>query len=120
MAHYERLLEDLVEGVLRTPGESAPVLRAEVEAIAASWGGVERGETPTLPEPLAAYIEKVACHAYRVTDEDIAALQASGYGEDAIFELTLAAAVGAGRARVERGLAALAAFEKAEGPGGAR
>ena len=105
MAHYERLLEELVEGVLRGPGESAPALRAEVEAIAASWSGAERVDGKSLPEPLAAYVEKVARHAYRVTDEDIAALKASGYGEDAIFELTVAAAVGAGRARVERGLA---------------
>lgn len=111
MARYERLLEELVEGVLRGPGESAPALRQDVEAIAASWGGADKVETRTLPEPLAAYIEKVSRHAYRVTDEDLAALKAAGYGEDAIFELTVAAAVGAGRARVERGLAVLDAFE---------
>jgi hypothetical protein len=54
--------------------------------------------------------EKVARHAYRITDEDVGALRSNGYSEDAIFEVTLAAAIGAGLARMERGLAALDAY----------
>jgi alkylhydroperoxidase family enzyme len=49
----------------------------------------------------------VALHAYKTTDADIEKLLQAGYSEDAIFEITLSAALGAGRARLERGLAAL-------------
>ena len=49
----------------------------------------------------------MALHAYRTTDQDIVALRTAGYSEDAIFEITLSAALGAGLARLERGLAAL-------------
>ena len=52
-------------------------------------------------------VEKVARHAYLVTYADVAALRDGGYSEDAIFEITLSAALGAGMARLERGFAAL-------------
>ena len=61
----------------------------------------------TIPPDLEAYLKKVAQHAYRVTDEDIAALKRLGYSEDALFEITVSAALGAGQARLEYGLAAL-------------
>lgn len=60
-----------------------------------------------LPAPLDAYVEKVRRHAYKVTDEDVAALQRAGHSDDALFEITVAAAVGAALYRLERGLAAL-------------
>ena len=47
-----------------------------------------------LAEPLAMLNDKVAKHAYKVTDEDIAAARASGASEDQIFELVVCAAVG--------------------------
>ncbi|HEY9421873.1 MAG TPA: hypothetical protein VIW92_10710, partial [Thermoanaerobaculia bacterium] len=53
------------------------------------------------------YLDTVALHAHRITDEDIQALLRAGYSEDAIFEISAAASVGAGMARLERGLAAL-------------
>jgi len=56
---------------------------------------------------VAAYVEKVALHAYRVTDADIDGLREAGYSEDAVFEITLSAALGAGLGRLERGMAAL-------------
>ena len=43
---------------------------------------------------------KVHEHAYRVTPEEIAALVAK-HGEDAVFEIAIAAAVGAGAKRLE-------------------
>jgi alkylhydroperoxidase family enzyme len=49
----------------------------------------------------------VAKHAYKVTDADVEALRHAGYSEDAIFEITLSAALGAGLARLERGIEAL-------------
>ena len=43
------------------------------------------------PEELAAYLDKVRRHAYRITDEDVEALTRAGYSDDEVFELTVAA-----------------------------
>ena len=42
-----------------------------------------------------------------VTDRDVAAVVAASGSEDAVFEMTLAAAVGAATGRLEAGLRAL-------------
>jgi alkylhydroperoxidase family enzyme len=65
-----------------------------------------RPERPAPPE-FASYLEKVRLHAYRVTDADVEALKDEGFSEDQIFEHTVSAAVAAGLARIEAGLAAL-------------
>jgi alkylhydroperoxidase family enzyme len=57
--------------------------------------------------PLAAYVDTVARHAYKVTDDDIAALKRDGHNDDAIFEVTVAASLGAALYRLERGMAAV-------------
>jgi alkylhydroperoxidase family enzyme len=86
-----RAVDRVEEAILRTPGELDERTR---EAIAA-------GDTPS------PYLEKVVRHAYKVTDADVEALRADGWSEDAIFEATLAAALGAARMRLKQGLAAL-------------
>jgi len=65
-----------------------------------------RPERPAPPE-FASYLEKVRLHAYRVTDADVQALKDAGFSEDEIFEHTVSAAVAAGLARLEAGMAAL-------------
>jgi hypothetical protein len=60
-----------------------------------------------IPAELKSYVAKVRDHAYRVTDEDVESLKRAGYSEDAIFEVTAAAALGASITRLERGLIAL-------------
>ena len=97
----------LADAVLGSAGATSPDLRRAIEARAAVLGGGQRPESPPLPEPLAAWVEKVARHAYKTTDEDVEALKHAGYSEDEIFEATVATALGAGLARLERGLAAL-------------
>jgi alkylhydroperoxidase family enzyme len=92
---YDRYRERLLDAVLTSPGTTAGEVRR---------AGVQRG---SLPSPLAAYVDKVALHAYKVTDDDIAALQRAGYADDAVFEITVAAAVGAALHRLDRGMAAL-------------
>ena len=67
------------------------------------WG---TGDEDIAPD-LAAYVDKVALHAYKVTDEDLAALQRVGNSDDVLFEATVAAALGAALGRLERGLSAL-------------
>jgi alkylhydroperoxidase family enzyme len=61
-----------------------------------------------IPPELRPYADKVARHAYRVTEADIAALRDAGYDDDAIFEITVAVALGIGLHRRDFGLAALA------------
>ncbi len=73
-----------------------------------------------IPEPLAVYVEKVASHAYRVTDDDVRALLAAGYSEDQIFEATLSVALGAAQRRLQAGLAALRAARAAGTAGNVR
>jgi alkylhydroperoxidase family enzyme len=70
---------------------------------------LRRAARPERPAPpvFAVYLEKVRLHAYRVTDADVQSLKDAGYSEDQIFEHTVSAAVAAGLARLEAGLAAL-------------
>ncbi len=60
-----------------------------------------------LAEPLSSLIEKVALHPTRVTDDDIAAVVASGLSEDQVFELVVCAAVGQATRQYEAALGAL-------------
>jgi hypothetical protein len=92
---YAPLFADVRRAVLDAPATTS----AELRNAAASRGLV--------PPPLAAYLDKVHDAAYDITDADVAALQAAGHDDDAIFELTVAAAIGAASRRAERVLAIL-------------
>jgi len=94
--HLAELARRLRDTVLTHPGVTETTLRRAVDA-----------QTGDVPPNLKAYVEKVAKHAYKVTDNDVEALKQAGYSEDAIFEITVSASVGAANARLERGLAAL-------------
>lgn len=59
-------------------------------------------------EPLRTLVGKVARQPTRITDEDIAAVKASGVSEDQLFELAVCAAVGQATRQYETALAALA------------
>jgi hypothetical protein len=87
----ERVLATVLEG----PGESNPATRQAAAANSAQ-----------VPADLKALVEKIHRHAYKVTDEDIARLQAT-YGDDRLFEIIVSAAVGASRVRLAAGLQAL-------------
>jgi alkylhydroperoxidase family enzyme len=60
-----------------------------------------------LDAPLTMLIDKVAKHAYKISDEDIAAAKVSGLSEDQIFELVVCAAVGQATRQYDTALAAL-------------
>jgi hypothetical protein len=62
-----------------------------------------------LNKPLNTLADKVARHAYTVTDEDIAAAIASGLNEDEVFEIVVCAAVGQATRQYDIALAALEA-----------
>ncbi len=60
----------------------------------------------TAPGLWADYVRSVRDTSYRVSEEDIAALKAAGIGEEEIFEVTVATAVGAAFDLFEAGLRA--------------
>jgi hypothetical protein len=82
----------------------ASVLDGPAHTDAALRDAVARNQQ--VPADLATLVGKVHAHAYRVTDEDVAAAQAK-YGDDRMFEIIVSAAMGASRQRLEAGLAAL-------------
>ncbi|HKP15191.1 MAG TPA: hypothetical protein VJT85_03975 [Gemmatimonadaceae bacterium] len=84
----------MLRTVLDGPGQTDPSLRH----AAAEGVGV--------PEELKALVEKIHGHPYKVTDEEIEALQTK-YGDDQLFEIIVSAAVGASRQRLMAGLRAL-------------
>lgn len=90
-------------------GGSRPALRRAAVAQAAALSGGSLPASETLPAALASWVEKIARHAWKITDEDVAALRAAGFDEDAIFEVTIAAATGAGLARYQVATRAIAA-----------
>ena len=85
----------LVEAVLDGDGATPPEARH-----AAFAGRVEHPE-------VSRYVDIVRRHAYRVTDEDVERLRSAGLDDDAIFELTVAAALGVGVGRLRAGLSLL-------------
>ena len=107
MERHAGLPQGLKESILGPQGTVDLGLRQAIEARAEELAGGAPAETAAIPENLREYVDTVALHAYRITDEDIQTLLRSGYSEDAVFEISTAAAVGAGMARLERGLAAL-------------
>jgi hypothetical protein len=60
----------------------------------------------SLPADLQSLVEKIHRHAYKVTDDDIARLQAK-YDDDQLFEIIVSAALGASHKRLHAGLEAL-------------
>ena len=105
-ATFQQRVERLLATLLTSPAALATETRDAVMARAAATGGSTRtgGE---VPDALTAFVDKVALHAYKVTDGDFGRLRAVGYSEDQLFEATLSAATGAAWARLDRGLAAL-------------
>ncbi len=103
---YPFEVQKAVDALFTSPGACTPELRRAVEAYAARLSG-GRGEAPEIPADLTDYVRKVALYAYKTTDEDIKRLKEAGYSEDAVFEITLSASMGAGLARLERGLTVL-------------
>jgi hypothetical protein len=91
---HARLREAALRSVLEGPGDTDPALR---QAAAAGEG---------LPTDLQPLVDTMRRHAYRVTDEEVARLQAT-YGDDRMFEIIVSAAIGASRDRLVAGLQAL-------------
>src|SRR5207247_5901092 len=100
---YAVLTKRLIDSVLGTPGHTTTELRRAV--LARAFGppssplpGTERGTGgEDIAPDLASYVDKVALHAYKVTDEDLVALKRAGNSDDLLFEVTVSAPLGAAR-----------------------
>ena len=106
--HTERLFERLLTTPLSAPGLTSSETRTKVAARA----GMPPGQSPAPSDPAERYLDKVAHAPYKVTDEDWQSMRENGMADEEIFELTLAAALGASRHRLNAGLAALRAEVK--------
>ena len=104
---YSADTQSLVDAVLNSPGYTTPELRRSVATHVAQLCSRSSQDTQLLPQELERYVTRVALYAYRTTDEDIEELRKAGYSDDALFEITLSAALAAGMARLECGLAVL-------------
>lgn len=80
-------------------GDKVAVTPADVRR-----GAAERGD---VPERFAAYVDTIHDHAYRISDRTLTDLRTAGASEDEVFEVTVSAAFGAARERLEVGLAAV-------------
>jgi alkylhydroperoxidase family enzyme len=89
--------DELQAAALDGPGELDPALRHSA------------AEAGSLPDPLAAFALRVRERPFTFSDRPFEELRGAGWSEDAIFELTVAAAVGAGLRRLDAGLAAIEA-----------
>ncbi len=90
------------EAILTLPGKTLPELRQAVEAFVVIQRGHTRADAPPLPEELTRYFKKLALSAYKIIDKDVNVLREAGYEDEAIYELTVAGAVGAALVGVEK------------------
>jgi alkylhydroperoxidase family enzyme len=102
---FDELIAGLATDVLEVAGELDHGTRRGIDARSAELGGC--AGSAEVPEELRGLVDKIALHAYKTTDGDFAVLKDAGYSEDALFEVVVSAALGAGRARYELGMAAL-------------
>jgi hypothetical protein len=97
VSDIEQARKALVRRILEGRGEASP---SERRAAFNNSG---------LAEPLSALTDKVARHAYWVTNEDVTAAKLSGLSEDRIFEIMVCAAVGQATRQYDTAFAALEA-----------
>ena len=108
MRRYQAFVDHLQAAVLGDGHSSVAVRKATLARARQVSGRADGAELPSALDPgLERWVEKVARHAYETTDEELVALLAAGYSEDEIFEITVAAALGAAQARAECALGAL-------------
>jgi hypothetical protein len=97
MADIRQVRTALVKRILEGDGKTPPSERR------AAFNNRDLGGL------MGALVDKVAVHPYRVTDEDIKAVRASGLSEDQIFEIVVCAAIGQGNRQYDAAFAALEA-----------
>ncbi len=107
---YIQATQMMSESVVKSEGTTTSELRQSIEIYTAALSAHSAQAdaiAATLPTELLTYLKKIALYAYKVTDKDIEALRSAGYSEDALFEITVSGALGAGMTRLQHGLQAL-------------
>lgn len=102
MDRHQELRAALQRSVLADPGQTAPKLRQQAA-----------NDPAALPRELRGYVEQIHNAAYKITDEQVTALQ-SVHSDDEIFEITIAAAVGKAATQLEHALALMQAANKVQ------
>jgi len=100
LARHAELVAALRRAVFESPGHLEPDVRRAA------------GSGAPMPQPWGPYTEKVRDCSYRVTDADVDALKAAGRSEEEIFEVTVAAALGAALHSLDAGLRAVEGGEQ--------
>lgn len=103
-SRHARHLTALEKAVLESRGELDPSVRRAIAERAAAASIGERAGEDTVPDALYPYIDKLGSEAYKIVARDFELLQEAGFSEDALFEATLAGAVGTGSLRATLGL----------------
>lgn len=95
------VVQKLLSSLLGAEGRSDPELRRAAIDYGANAAGSTRavGELPAALDP---YLDKLMHSPYKIVDRDLTDLQAAGFSEDDIFEVTVAASVGTAHGRLER------------------
>ena len=95
MGRHGPAISALRGAILQTAGATPPAQRSAAD---------DGQPTGTAADP---YLAKVRGESFRIVDADVAALLDGGLSEDAIFELTLAVALGEATRRFEAAVEAL-------------
>jgi hypothetical protein len=99
---YAGHVRALLNAVLESEAHSAPALRSAIHARATAHARGQQPDPHAIPVGLHDYADTVARHAWKVTDADVDALKQAGLSEDAIFEITVCAALGAATGRLRQ------------------
>jgi hypothetical protein len=103
---FQLLLNQLCQATLTRTGDTTQEFRSEIVSWATQLDTAPSAPSD-LPDAVKSYVKKVVLYAYKTTDADVQGLKDAGYSEDAIFEITLAAALAAGLKRYNTGMAVL-------------
>lgn len=106
-ADFEQIINNLSAITLDGPAKTTAELRRSVAAYASELSMGKTADNSQIPGDFVPYLNKVSLYAYKVLDRNVDELKANDYSEDEIFELTISAALGAGLARLNHGLALL-------------
>jgi hypothetical protein len=107
--------DDVVQSVLGSEGATDAVVRltALQHGGAVVTGDGNYDALSELGAAAAEIVDKVARHAYRITDDDVEAARAAGWSDHELFDVVVATAVGAGVTRRTLGRAAVDRWERA-------
>ena len=94
-------MHQLGHALIHTPGDTKPELRKKIidYVVAITLDQVNHS---TRPDPgIIPLVDKINFAAYSIEDEDLAVLRQGGLSDDALYEIILSAAYGAGLARLQ-------------------